>query len=228
MGPYAYPNHNLFDHLEGTEKIALRTINNMGKDVVCKRFKKFGLEMDGKLLEEAVRVAALLHDIGKADDRYQRDAELQSFYLHEVPSAVISYRVCEALKIEAIKEVVFMAVLQHMYAIRDWLSQIHTTNIRISRWSFDNYGAIVKEFINKHLNVDVDICVSNTDFMTYYSILRNKIISYSTNGEALKLYILILAPLTVGDNLDAYKFRAGNLTEGRRWFVEELMNLEED
>ncbi|MEM3386820.1 MAG: HD domain-containing protein [Nitrososphaerales archaeon] len=226
MAPYAYPNHNLFEHLENTEKIASRTLDKMGKDVVCKRFKKYGLEIDHEMLEEAVRISSLLHDIGKADDRYQKNYLPLSFHLHEIPSAVISSRICEALRLAAVKDIVFMVVLQHMCAIRDWLSQTPTK--LITTWRFNMYGDAVKEFICKHFNLTVDICVSYSDFETLRCAINDKISKNNKEAEGLKLYMLLLTPLSVGDNLDAYKARGGDLAADRRWFVEELISLEED
>jgi hypothetical protein len=43
----------------------------------------------------------------------------------------------------------------------------------------------------------------------------------------LKLYTLLLAPLSTADNLDVYEFKKDNLDNSRKWFVEELTKLEE-
>jgi CRISPR-associated endonuclease Cas3-HD len=225
MIPYAYKDHELFKHLEGTANKALDTLNRLGYNVICNRFRKLGLEMDCKELEQIVRLSALLHDIGKAADYYQNNPKLENFYLHEVPSAVIAKRALEDNNIrEEYKDLIVITVLQHMNSMRDWISSNRDVN---RGWLFSKFSEHILRFLNgKNIVKDeINLDVNSNDASKLIKEYQDK--SRSNDKPWLKLYNLILALITVGDNLDAYETRKDNLSKSRRWFVEELMRLEE-
>jgi CRISPR-associated endonuclease Cas3-HD len=225
MIPYAYKDHELFKHLEGTANKALDTLNRLGYNVICNRFRKLGLEMDCKELEQIVRLSALLHDIGKAADYYQNNPKLENFYLHEVPSAVIAKRTLEENNIrEECKDLIVITVLQHMNSMRDWISSNRDVN---RRWLFSKFSEHILKFLNgKNIVKDeINLDVNSNDASKLIKEYQDK--SRSNDKPWLKLYNLILALITVGDNLDAYETRKDNLSKSRRWFVEELKRLEE-
>jgi CRISPR-associated endonuclease Cas3-HD len=225
MIPYAYKDHELFKHLEGTANKALDTLNRLGYNVICNRFRKLGLEIDCKELEQIVRLSALLHDIGKAADYYQNNPKLENFYLHEVPSAVIAKRTLEENNIrEECKDLIVITVLQHMNSMRDWISSNRDVN---GRWLFSKFSEQILRFLNGKNIVkgEINLDVNSNDASKLIKEYQDK--SRSNDKPWLKLYNLILALITVGDNLDAYETRKDNLSKSRRWFVEELMRLEE-
>jgi CRISPR-associated endonuclease Cas3-HD len=225
MIPYAYKDHELFKHLEGTANKALDTLNRLGYNVICNRFRKLGLEIDCKELEQIVRLSALLHDIGKAADYYQNNPKLENFYLHEVPSAVIAKRTLEENNIrEEYKDLIVITVLQHMNSMRDWISSNRDVN---GRWLFSKFSEQILRFLNGKNIVkgEINLDVNSNDAFELIKEYQDK--SRSNDKPWLKLYNLILALITVGDNLDAYETRKDNLSKSRRWFVEELMRLEE-
>ncbi len=221
MIPYAYKDHQLFEHLEGTADKATRYLNSLGQNVICNRFSKLGLNINNEELKEVVRLSALLHDIGKAADNYQ--SNLYSFNLHEIPSAVITERVLKEQKMtEEHKDLIVITVLQHMNSMRDWISV--NRYVKNYGWRFTKCNNEVRSFLNKHgLRDDIDLEVTPSNAYELIHVYQNK----SRSNKWLKLYNLILALITAGDNIDSYRARKDTLGPNRRWFVEELMRLEE-
>jgi CRISPR-associated endonuclease Cas3-HD len=216
----------LFSHLRGVASKAGKCFN---ADVACKRFNQMGLNATAEGLKRVLERAALLHDIGKAADMYQKRFRTQegdskpTFYLHEVPSAVICQRVCNSLGLPKWEVTLCsLLVLQHMSSIRDWLA----SNREISySWRFADCRTELEEFIRGSFNISVNFDVDTGEAKEFLHnsarIIRDK------NYRWLKLYTLLLGPLTAADSIDAYEARREDLTMQRRWFVEELMNLEE-
>ncbi|MBS7626827.1 HD domain-containing protein, partial [Candidatus Bathyarchaeota archaeon] len=102
---------------------------------VRRRFSMVGLSQIDYV--RLVKIAALTHDIGKGADQYQKKLietheprQYITFGLHEIPSTIIAERVCK--KLVGIKEeesiLVFLAVLQHMSVLRDWLGSSSMIN----------------------------------------------------------------------------------------------------
>jgi CRISPR-associated endonuclease Cas3-HD len=225
MIPYAYKDHELFKHLESTANKALNALNRLGYNVICNRFRKSGLEIDDKELEQIVRLSALLHDIGKAADNYQNNTSLKSFYLHEVPSAVIAKRALKERLREEYIDLIVITVLQHMNSMRDWMSS--KSDIINNRWLFSKFNNEILTFLNNKniLEDKINLEVNSND--AYGLIREYQEKSRSDDNSWLKLYNLVLALITIGDNIDAYEARKDNLSPSRRWFVKELMRLEE-
>ena len=228
MRLYAYKDHELFNHLEDTATEALNALNRLGYNVICNRFRKLGLEIGSEELKEIVRLSALLHDIGKAADKYQSDRELESFYLHEIPSAVIAKRVLEeSIQREEQRDLIVITVLQHMNSMRDWLSN-YSKDIERYNWRFARCNYELLNFlknITKVDNINIKLEVSGHDAIELINEYKEK--SRDRNRGWLKLYNFILALISVGDNIDAYKARGDSLSPNRRWFIKELMMLEE-
>ncbi len=222
MIPYAYKDHQLFEHLEGTVDKATRYLDSLGQNVICNRFSRLGLDINNEELKEVVRLSALLHDIGKAADIYQR-GNLRSFNLHEVPSAVIAERVLKEQKmVEEHIDLIVITILQHMNSMRDWMSD--KTYSKNYEWIFTECSNEVRSFFNRHgLRDDIDLRVTPDDANELIHSYQNK----SRSKSWLKLYNLILALITAGDNIDAYRARKDTLSPNRRWFIEELIRLEE-
>jgi CRISPR-associated HD domain protein len=221
MIPYAYKDHELFKHLEGTANKALYALNILGYNVICNRFRNLGLEMDTKDLKEIVRLSALLHDIGKAADIYQCNIE-KGFYMHEVPSAVIAKRILEYNLREEYIDLIVITVLQHMNSMRDWLSDI-SKDIERRKWEFTLCKNEVITFLKEITKTDdINLDVRSSDANKLIEEYQGK---SRSNKRWLKLYNLILALITVGDNKDAYEARGGTLSPSRRWFIEELGRL---
>jgi CRISPR/Cas system-associated endonuclease Cas3-HD len=231
MIPYAREGQDLFTHLEGT---AHRISSYLDEGVMCRRLNTLGLELEPSSLRNLIRTSALLHDIGKGADAYQASfkregihsaARRVSFRFHELPSAIICLRVSNALNMpEEEGTLAFLVTLQHMCAIRDWLSDT-IPEIPFQRWTFRICGGEINEFIRRQFGKAVRLDVEKGEVIKEISSINNRIRSQEMRWA--KLYTLILAPIAVADNLDAYELGKDDLSPGRRWFVEELKSLEE-
>jgi len=201
--------------------------------VMSMRFRSLGLNLEPDRITMLIRHAALVHDIGKGADQYQRRLDSAclptgdkrfSFIFHEVPSAVISWRLCQELKWKEEERIlVFLAVLQHSSAMRDWLAKgpIRELEKMFRFWSFHDHGVEISRFMNTHLGSVVELGVEAQEARDIMEGVTNKWLR--RHGITwVKLYCFLLAPVVVGDNLDAYEERKDNLSEGRKWFVEEL------
>ncbi len=221
MKVYAYSNHELRLHLKGTAYRALIYLDAVNPHIICKRFSRLGLKITAEELKEVVRLSALLHDIGKASDVYQK-GDYKSFYLHELPSAVIAARVLERKDTltQEHKDLIVITVLQHMSTMRDWLSDV-TPKIENIEWSFIKSSAYINDFLKNEIGYEINL---NVDKQAAINIINeNK--RRSREFSWIKLYNLILALITAADSIDAYTVRNDNLDSTRRWFVEELMKL---
>ncbi|MEM2107153.1 MAG: HD domain-containing protein [Candidatus Bathyarchaeia archaeon] len=227
MMPHAFPSQDLFSHLVGS---AARAVKMAEKEapIVKRRFSAVGLSQIDYV--RLVKVAALTHDIGKGADQYYQKPSIEireskqgfTFNLHELPSAVIAERVCKNLV--GIKEeestIVFLAVLQHMSVLRDWLGSDIMVNSP-QRWSFRIFGQQICGFLRSELGVSIPLEVDRNEVSrrvreTQDKYLRDKSMYWP------KLYSLVLAPVIVGDCIDAYNFRKNNVRGSRRQFTEEL------
>jgi CRISPR-associated endonuclease Cas3-HD len=216
----------LFSHLRG---VASKAGKYFDADITCSRFNQMGLKATAEGLKRILEYAALLHDIGKAADWYQKRFRAQegdskpTFYLHEVPSAVICQRVCNSLGLPKWEiTLCSLLVLQHMSSIRDWLASKREI---FYSWRFADCRTELDEFIRRYFNISVSFDVDSGEAKEF--LLNSARIIRDKNYRWLKLYTLLLAPLTAADSRDAYEARREDLTPQRRWFVEELMNLEE-
>lgn len=223
--PLAYIDHELFIHLLNTKEKAINYAEKLGIKVIQKRLEALSMKLTIDEIRKIIEISSILHDIGKAADYYQKDFSKENsemkFPLHEVPSAMISEKVCEKLGIkEEAKHFVFLTVLQHMNTMRDWLSE----NIRINRdWSFNEFKDQIESFIKRNLEIDIEISKINKDDAKKKINEYKKIVS---ENRYLKLYTLFLVPVTIADSRDAYEFRKTNISPSRRKFIEEVIYLE--
>lgn len=224
MIAYAYNNHDLISHLKNTKDRALRYLEVVNANVICKRFSKLGLKITVEELKEVVRLTALLHDIGKASDVYQKEP-YANFYLHELPSAYLAYRVLgnEEKLTQEHKDLIVITVLQHMSSMRDWLDEI-APEIRYKEWSFNKCFDYVNSFLICEFGYKINLTVYKADVLGL--IKKYQDMSRDSSWRWLKLYNLILALISAADSIDAYTARKDNLDPNRRWFIEELMKLE--
>jgi CRISPR/Cas system-associated endonuclease Cas3-HD len=231
MIPYAREGQDLFSHLEGT---ARRIPSYLDEGVVCRRLNNLGLELEPSSLRNLIGTSALLHDIGKGADTYQASfkrkgiysaAQRVSFPFHELPSAIICLRLSNALNMPEEEGILaFLVILQHMCAVRDWLGDT-IPEIPFQRWTFGICSEEINEFLRRQFGKAVGLDVEKGEVIKEVSSINNRI--RSPEMRWTKLYTLILAPIAVADNLDAYESGKDDLSPGRKWFVEELKSLEE-
>jgi len=164
--------------------------------------------------------------MGKGADEYQRayDDECHckyrsGFRFHELPSAVIAYRLGSELGLtEDERDICFITVLQHVNAMRDWLACDLGREVETREWNFKDHGDVIRAFIKGQFGAEVKLDVSLREAIDLLDRSKRSLRERRSWGG---LYCLLLAPLMVGDNLDASRSR-GDLTPTRRWFVDEL------
>jgi CRISPR/Cas system-associated endonuclease Cas3-HD len=197
----------------------------MGKEVVCRRFNAMGLQVEQPTLSNILKIAALLHDLGKAADCYQISGRT-SYYLHELPSSVICWRLCEELRLSGENKILIsLVVLQHMCTLRDWLGGWKISELRKEIWQFTRFRTEVQNFLSKNFGISVKLDVETSNIKKVLLEIKNALQNHRM--KFLKLYTLLLAPLSTADNLDVYEFKKDNLDNSRKWFVEELTKLED-
>ncbi|MBT0160546.1 CRISPR-associated endonuclease Cas3'' [Candidatus Bathyarchaeota archaeon A05DMB-2] len=227
MKPYAYNDQLLFDHLKNTLNFAQQFIQQ-NANISCRRFKASGLNIDLHRFKFLARVAALTHDIGKGADQYQRKQnigkEKPTFMYHELPSAIISWRLLEKVGISKEERLlVFMGVLQHHNAMRDWLQDenlLQKLNRFRQPWTFSMCIDEINKFLDEEIGYTEVLDTSLRDIFELIKYVKECLSKIRLAWP--KLYCLLMAPVVIGDNLDAYKVRANDLSYAKRWFIEEL------
>ncbi|MEM0327734.1 MAG: CRISPR-associated endonuclease Cas3'' [Thermoproteota archaeon] len=228
-GPWAFINQDLISHSLNTAKIAERIAEESYRCSVARRIR---IASGGKVIMEEnkvlelIKIAALLHDVGKAADQYQRqlqDGKL-SFRCHELPSAFIAYDLMEKMKYVTHERVlVFLTILNSHQAMRSPAEMIRESNIR--EWSFKEWWGKTKPIFDI-LKTEERIFDSMDKNLTIKNIsdLYERVINYARkpgNAEWVKLYCLFLAPVVWGDICDASAFRPKD--EHPSKFREELL-----
>lgn len=242
MRPCAFTGHALLGdegHLCQTEKYAIKCVAD-DAGTIARRFSMAGVPLDASDVKSLVRLTCICHDVGKASDEYQRQfndkceliaKSLPSFKFHEIPSAVVAWRICQELSVDRTQSVIcFVTVLQHLHASRDWLSaseqrRIICEDMRFkSGWNFRKFGDATRQFLKDKLGVEVELDVRLDEGIRIVDQMINWLRRIRESSWP-RLYCLILAPLMVGDNLDATKSRGNNVSASRAAFIDELQAL---
>lgn len=226
MAALAYTNQGLKEHSENTMQYAVSYASKNYAEVCVRRIRaasKISYSPDEFL--ELVKIAAILHDSGKAADKYQEQfigipSKKPSFSFHEIPSAILAKRIMEKSGY-GLDSVLFvsLAVLFHHTAMRAFDQQERFLNSIRQPWSFkkcksDLDGICSAIFKNKFQLSSIN----KEEARNFFDWIRR------TTGDPdksrfIKLYCLILNPVIYGDNIDA-KSRGGSKKKSR--FVEEL------
>jgi len=248
MRPYAFTRQPLSQHIKGVVDEVEHMLNSGYDETVFRKLRYAGVELDRDTLREAVLAAAVFHDAGKAVEYYQRQFDEKgecllrdspSFYLHEVLSAIYFYRFISSYShwSNELKILATLTVLNHMHSLRDYGGQqklfdpqgaksslelkiIEGARITgddlnnladvITRYGFD--GGIVRQCLARAVSYRDDV----------YELGR-ELRYFESTSRAIRLYVLLLLPVVVGDVLDAARNRPGEITtNSRRAFVEEL------
>ena len=201
--PCAFEGQSLLDHMKGVEEIVKRKFISDGYDLVVN--KRMG-RSDGK---DLVLLSSILHDIGKADERYQNqfDDECKakvgkfSFKDHEVISSAYALKA-------GLDPHVAMAVLLHHHAMR--VPDEKVIN------SMGGAKLYMTEELCKYLKSHGVECID--------SLSRDEIraVMYLPKKVKPQFVSLLELPLVVSDNLDSQ--RRGD-DDDRRVFISELKKL---
>ncbi|MEM2914912.1 MAG: CRISPR-associated endonuclease Cas3'', partial [Candidatus Bathyarchaeia archaeon] len=207
-GPWAFTNQDLVSHSLNTAKISERIVDESYRYSVAGRIRiasrgKVGVE-ENKVLE-LVKIAALLHDIGKAADQYQLQFEKKydkpSFRYHELPSAFIAYNLMNEMEYPIHERVlVFLTILNSHQAMRSPTEEFNRSDIK--KWSFKGWWSKMEPIFDilkteKHIFDSMGKDLTRKDI----SDLCENIINYARreNANWVKLYCLFLAPVVWGD-----------------------------
>jgi CRISPR-associated endonuclease Cas3-HD len=236
--PLAYVGQGLIAHCQDTMKIASCFADKQYLRIAADRLMVASnktVAIEPGRIRTIVRMSSLLHDIGKADDDYQtqfalvRKPKAPSFFLHEVPSAVIGDRVSSILHLDwAESFLLSFSILNHHNAMRS-INKIKsivedTQSLRRNGWRFRKWSESLNpllEGISASEVYDILRDIKLNEVESYLN--RMQVIIDDRNKMWTKLYSLILNPLIVGDNLDALKRDSEEvLSSSRLKFINEL------
>lgn len=230
MTAFAYTNQRLRQHSEKTMEYALKFSSKDYAEVCAKRInaasKKKIISADEFM--ELVKISALMHDTGKAADKYQEQfegtlCENPSFYLHEIPSAMIAKSLMEESGYD--KYYVFLvsiAILLHHTAMRSFDEQeISLGNSKNNGWIFRGWKKDLDEISSALFKRTSPLnCIEAKKAKSFLDWIR-RIAGDNEECRFAKLYCLILSPVIYGDNIDA-KSRGGRK---RSLFSKELEEI---
>lgn len=252
MRPCAFTGHPLGEHLRETAALAQRLVRGGYAHTVVRRLSSLGLKAEPEQVEELAVLASLFHDTGKAAERYQRQFDGDcactsgrdpSFRYHELLSAVHLTRYFELTGAyrDDLGLLAVMAVLNHMHALRDYSAFRESLDPR-GRAPSDLEevlrGSSVREEHVEALISDLrgfDVLDEDAFRRALLGKVRldeevrpllGRISEAEREKPFTKLYVTLLLPVVVGDNLDARrKRRDDDDHRGRRLFAEELERL---
>ncbi|BBD73573.1 CRISPR-associated endonuclease Cas3'' [Sulfodiicoccus acidiphilus] len=239
MRPCAFAGQGLVEHSIGSVNWMDRAFDLSYFSVVANRVNRLtqGIEapVDKWWTHELTAILTVLHDVGKAGEGFQSQfddgcgSQRSSFKLHEIVSAVFLYRNQVKVAGEELRGIrkfwAVMTVINHLNAMRG----LHTLNdaqlatLR-DKLKLSKYGnTLLQELSNRGFDVGHmragDYTIADVQDMVQW--LRG----LSTRSEG-KLYVLFLAPLMIGDNLDSSVARERDETSVlKRRFVRRLMEV---
>ncbi|MDI9609361.1 MAG: CRISPR-associated endonuclease Cas3'' [Candidatus Verstraetearchaeota archaeon] len=227
MAAFAYTNQGLKEHSKNTMEHALRYSNNNYAEVCVKRIKaasKKEITLSPGEFIELVKIAAMLHDAGKAADKYQEqfngaNPEKPSFHLHEIPSAIIAKSLMEGSGYSPDSVLlVSLAVLFHHTAMRPFDEQERRLNTTKKPWIFGRCKTDLNEISRAIFEKEFPSSRIELEEAKSFFEWINRVAGDAEKSRFAKLYCLILNPVIYGDNIDA-KSRGGSK---KSKFVQEL------
>ncbi|MBS7287545.1 MAG: CRISPR-associated endonuclease Cas3'' [Candidatus Freyarchaeota archaeon] len=244
MKPCAFVGQPLSRHIEGClEELKKFTYKNPTYFEVVSRRLRSALKgvttqienrVTGQRVEEMVRLAVLFHDVGKAYNYFQNrfdercSSKSPGFQYHEVVSAATCHKFFSTQPEEewssVEKALVVLSVLNHHHAFRNPIRIIHAGDedimnrgVHYIREGFceGDLPSVFEKF-NIRLN---GLVLNSYDVQGFYSWL-NGVRRMKGVDRWLKLYVLVMNPLIIADNMNA-KERGGE-DEARKAFIKEI------
>jgi len=176
-----------------------------------------------------MELSCILHDIGKAADMYQfgfNDAcneasnKKISFTYHEVPSSYITYYVIlKKYEDEILANLSSLAVLLHIVRRDNPLNYVKYRVFDRKIWDLRPYY----DYIVNNILPDVDLnmlYIRDKDAYNHIKMLRDFV---QVNPILSKLHIFFLAPIIIGDNIDARERPNGKHNPWREMFTKQLL-----
>ncbi len=253
MRPCAFTGQSLGAHLRCTARIVQDMLGRGYALTVARRLRSMGLNANPEEVEELILLAALFHDTGKAATYYQKQFDKvcncgstngPSFRYHEVLSAVHFQRYLEKSGRKYNSELSLLAVLavmNHMHAIRDYSDLVEAPGLQrtqlpqgltrvlkesqIRPEDVETLATDLKEFDALNLDAFRDALskdITGEDVRYLLGIVSD----LERSKPFARLYVTLLLPVIVGDNIDARnKRRSDEEHRGRKLFAEELEML---
>ncbi len=239
--PYAFTEQELLSHLQNTHNYSMKFATVHYLKIVQRRLfvvSEGALDPPLKKLGEIIQIASLFHDIGKVAEHYQNQKQLRdrcqkqsdpkqrkfpTFFLHEVPSAVVVDRI--ARELGWCFEESFLAsfsVLNHHNSMRPFGRIMGEIRWLPRGWVLQNRWTHELLPLCKRFDLDTAVLKNVTfDECEKYMLQMKNIIS-NRNLRWPKLYSLVLNPVVAGDNIDAKSRNDGTVSTFRKVFVKEL------
>ena len=254
MRPCAFTGQSLGAHLRCTARIVQDMLGRGYAFTVARRLRSMGLNANPEEVEELILLAALFHDTGKAVTYYQKQFDNDcacrsnkgpSFSYHEILSAVHFKRYLDKsgrkYDSQKLPLLAVLAVMNHMHAIRDYSDLVEAPGLQRSQIP---PGLVVTLKESQVRAEDVEVLVMDLrefdvlDLDTFRDVLARDIteedvrdlLGMVSDLERSKfftrLYVTLLLPVVVGDNIDARnKRRSDKEYNWRKLFAEELARL---
>jgi CRISPR-associated endonuclease Cas3-HD len=244
--PYAYPGQSLIDHIVGCigKLEGFLHVNPNYVRVVYTRLLSAGVNIakHGDV-REMLKLGVVAHDLGKAYKYYQDRVERYGggFEGHEILSAVSCYKMIGGLRDrDPLKVLLLMAVLNHHQALRESIPELlmDEKSPLIKKIRDVAKSGLCDSIYNLEpglgevgLSIEESFARDYPEFESIFNEIRGLLASllrrnFDQNKRWLKLYSLLMFPIILVDNLDAYEKRGGSA--GDRLIIRELRRIVED
>ncbi|MEN3053086.1 MAG: CRISPR-associated endonuclease Cas3'' [Candidatus Methanosuratincola petrocarbonis] len=228
MVAFAYKNQGLKQHSEKTMQYALEYASKNYAEVCVRRIKaasKTNINYSIDEFLELVRIAAILHDSGKAADKYQSQfnsppPEKPSFSFHEIPSAIIAKTLMDRSGYSS-DSILFvsLAVLFHHTAMRSFDQQERFLSSMRQPWTFTRCKSDLEDICSPIFGSEFPLRnIGKQEAKDFFEWIK-RVAGNQNKSHFIKLYCLILNPVIYGDNIDA---KSRGESERKSRFVEEL------
>lgn len=237
LKPCSFQGEPLIEHLLRSMNIVEKNFSERYYRIIARRISiATGEKYNCEEIAYSLNTSILLHDIGKAAEVYQRnfndkcECKYKRFFeLHEIPSSIITFNSLKDRVDYDLAELASLSVLLHMSSFRPFNKILYRLK-SFSRensdgWIFSKYTKErLSNILEKYsLDASILIDISPREAEKFLYEKKKYIDSFKTPS---KLYILFLAPIVIGDNLSAFKFRANKIeNKSRNTFMSELCRV---
>ncbi|EWG06392.1 MAG: CRISPR-associated HD domain-containing protein [Candidatus Aramenus sulfurataquae] len=214
MKPCAFDKQELLSHALGSVEMMKKAFDDNYFEVVSKRLNKaVGLNVTKEDVKNLVTFLTAFHDLGKAAEYYQSQFDENcnavrnntSFMFHELGGALFLWY--NDWENQTLKVMSTLTVLNHLNAIRNFNTIRHkTSEVKGDHLKLKRYGGglvmklLSNEISNPFMKTYNVRDYTRKDLEDMFDLIARYAFSSRLN---LKLYVLLLTPVIVGDNLDS-------------------------
>ncbi|MBW9141984.1 MAG: CRISPR-associated endonuclease Cas3'' [Candidatus Aramenus sp.] len=236
MKPCAFDKQELLSHALGSVEMMEKMFDDNYFEVVSKRLNKAieGLNVTKEDVKNLVTFLTAFHDLGKAAELYQSQFDENcnalrkntSFVFHELGGALFLWY--NDWENQTLKVMSTLTVLNHLNAIRNFnTTRDKTSEVKNGHLKLKRYG---EGLVDKLLRDKVSNPFMKTYNVKDYTLadLKNMfagIANYAVRSPLkIKLYVLLLTPVIVGDNMDSTTSREKDESYGSKsHFISSLL-----